>query len=193
MKRSLLLFGLLLTSGCSTMSNTDKGLLTGGALGGGAGALVGSAVGRPGAGAAIGAGLGAITGALTGSAIDQAEVRAEDRAVQRATATQVVQAGPSPSLEEVVGMAQQHISDTVIVNAIRQSPAPYALAPNQIVWLKQQGVSDAVITAMQAHAAPQVYAPPPVVYAPPPQRVIIYERRPPPPPVGIGFHYRSRW
>ena len=62
-----------------------------------------------------------------------------------------------------------------------------------IAALKQQGVSDPVITAMQAHAAPQVYAPPPVVYAPPPQRVIIYERRPPPPPIGVGFHYRGRW
>ncbi len=90
-------------------------------------------------------------------------------------------------------MAHQQISDTVIINSIRQSPAPYQLASNQIIWLRQQGVSDAVITSMQAHAPARVVGPPPVVYAPPPRTVYVIQDPPPPPPrLGVGFTYRSR-
>jgi hypothetical protein len=190
MKRYWLILGLL-SCGCSSMSHTDKGLLTGGAIGAGTGAIVGNAVGNTGAGALIGGGIGAVTGALVGNSVDTAEKRAEDRAVQRATATQVAVAAPTPSLEEVASMAQQHISDTVIINAVRQSPAPYHLASNQIIWLRQQGVSDAVISSMQAHAAPVRVVGPPVVYAPPPRPVYVIHE--PPPRVGVGFSYGRRW
>src|SRR5262245_55306069 len=130
MKRRLLMLGLLLGCGCSSMNNTDKGVLGGGAIGAGTGAIVGNAVGNTGAGALIGGAVGAVTGGLVGNSVDQAEARAEQRAVQQAAARAV----PTPSLEEVVGMAQQQISDMVIINSVRQSPAPYHLASNQIIW-----------------------------------------------------------
>src|SRR5262249_4657004 len=125
MKRRMLMGAvLLLGCGCSTMNNTDKGVLGGGALGALGGAAVGSAVGHTGAGAAIGAGLGAVAGGLTGNAID----RSEDRAVRRAAATQVAAANNrAVPLQEIVNMTQQHVSDTVIINQIRQTGSAYTL------------------------------------------------------------------
>ena len=48
------------STGCSTMSNTGKGALAGGAIGAGTGALIGSATGKAGPGAAIGGLIGAV-------------------------------------------------------------------------------------------------------------------------------------
>ena len=49
----VILPGLMLT-GCSSMSNTDAGILGGGTVGAGVGAVVGKALGNTGAGALIG-------------------------------------------------------------------------------------------------------------------------------------------
>ncbi len=168
---------LLLCCGCSTMSNTEAGAVTGGALGAGVGALAGAAVRAPVAGALIGGAVGALAGGAAGNAED----RREDRAIRQAAAAQAaaVPPPPTPSPEEVANMVRSGLGDTVVINAIRQSPGPYVLASNQIVWLKQQGVSDVVISEMQAHGPQQV------VY-PGPRPVIIYEQ---PPPVRFGFGY----
>src|SRR5262249_6637889 len=53
--------------------------------------------------------------------------------------------------------------------------------PNDITMLRQQGVSDAVIAAMQARRTP----PPGTVRVRPVSNVVIYE--PPPPPIAVGF------
>src|SRR5262249_38391396 len=50
--------------GCAGMSNTDKGVLGGGAIGTGAGAAIGSLSGHTGAGAVIGGLTGAVAGGL---------------------------------------------------------------------------------------------------------------------------------
>ena len=73
-------------------------------------------------------------------------------------------------------------------NAIRLSPGAYNLNGPQIAWLKDNGISDAIISEMQAHRAPAVvYQQPAPVY--------VIERRPPPPPVGFGVVYGGyrRW
>src|SRR6266404_2356099 len=81
----MILPGLMLT-GCSSMSNTDAGVLGGGAIGAGTGAIVGKALGNTGAGALIGAGVGAVTGGLIGHSEDKKEERAEARAIAAANA-----------------------------------------------------------------------------------------------------------
>jgi hypothetical protein len=178
-KKPLIALLMIVSSGCSTMSHTDKGVLTGGALGGIGGALVGSAVGRPGAGAAIGAGLGAVAGGVTGSAVDRAEARA-DRADARAAATAAANQRPPLALHEIVAMTRNGVSDTIIINEIRQSGSTYRLTPDDIIWLKQQGVGDAVVAEMQRRP---VYAAP-VTYVRP--RYVVIEE---PPPVSVGFSY----
>jgi hypothetical protein len=185
MKRKLLPGLLLLVGcGCSTMNNTEKGAVTGGAIGAGGGALLGSAVHAPLAGALVGGTVGALVGGVAGSNADRAE--AHDKAVQQAVAQQV-NAPPNPSLEQVVAMKQQNLGDTVIINAIRQSPGGYYLTAEQAIWLKQNGINDVIISEMQAHG-PRVGAPPGTVY-------VIDGAPPPPPPVAVGirYGYYRRW
>src|SRR4029077_2905026 len=72
---------------------------------------------------------------------------------------------------EVVTMTRSGVGDEVIINSLRTRGCRWNAAPENVIALKQQGVSDRVIEAMQntglqpaAVGAP----PPPVVYAPPP-------------------------
>src|SRR5260370_25966354 len=92
---------VLLSSGCSSMSNTDRGVIGGGAIGAGTGALIGNATGHAGTGALIGAGVGAVTGGLIGNAEDRQEKKAHDAAAAAQTARQI-------PLPDVGQMAQQH-------------------------------------------------------------------------------------
>jgi hypothetical protein len=191
MRPWLLLPGLWLLPGCESMTHTEKGVLGGGAIGGATGALIGSASGHTGAGAAIGAAVGGLSGGLIGNEMEQSERKTQ---AQIAAATAPVQ-GPL-SLPEIAGMAQQGISDQVIIGQIRTTRSLYNLSPVDIQWLKQQAVSDAVILEMQATAT-RVPSPPPRVYARPYYHpdVIVVEPYPPPPPIGIGFSYTRgrRW
>jgi hypothetical protein len=55
---------------------------------------------------------------------------------------------PGPSLAEVQALVQAHVSDTVIVSQIQNSSARYALTADQIIALKNAGVSDPVLNAL---------------------------------------------
>jgi hypothetical protein len=172
---------LVLSCGCSSMSNTDQGILGGGAVGAGTGAIIGHAAGNTGAGALIGAGVGALTGGLIGHAEDKRE---QKEAIAAAQAQQI-------GLTDIVQMTQQHISDQVIISQIHSSHSVYQLSAQDTIWLKQNGVSDVVITEMMATARcypRRVYTAAPVYGEP------VYVVEPPPPPVavgvGVGFHGR---
>jgi len=182
-----LLSGVLFTTGCSSMSQTEAGAVGGGLLGAGAGALIGSATGHTGAGAAIGAGVGALAGGVTGNAVEESEKRTQAQ-IQAAAAAQA-QARPPLGLVDVVTMSQQHISDSVIITQIRTTGSVYRLTPTDINWLKENGVSDGVIIEMQATAS---RVPPAVTVVRPVRPVYVYEE---PPPIGVGFTYTRyrRW
>src|SRR5204862_53648 len=100
------------------------------------------------------------------------------------------------SLPEIAQMAQQNISDAVIIGQIRSTRSLYNLAPPDIQWLKSQGVSDAGGMEMQATATrvavgparayARPYGPPPcvaraVAAAQPPQAESAVSRHAPPP------------
>jgi len=167
---------VVLSSGCQSMNNTEKGALAGGGIGAGAGALIGHATGHTGAGAVIGGLTGGLLGGAVGNDIDKEKAKQECIAAAEARRL---------AITDVASMAQQHISDGIIINQIRTTGSIYNLSADEIVWLRQQGVSEAVIAEMQATA----YRPMRRVYTPAP--VVVYE---PPPPVsvgvGIGFHGR---
>jgi hypothetical protein len=190
MRRKMLLGALVLTTccGCSTMNNTDKGVVGGGILGGLGGLAVGAATGNPGAGAAIGAGLGAVAGGATGAMVDNAERRTDEKIAQ-ATATQVAMPA-GPSLVEIVEMSQKGHPDSIIINHIRNSGAAYNLTIQDIDYLRSRGVSEAVVVELQTRPVrPVVVRPAPVVVHEPPP-VVLIERRPPP---GIYFRQRGCW
>jgi surface antigen len=178
------LLPVVLGGGCESMSNTDKGLLTGGALGAAAGGLIGGARGKAGIGALAGGVLGAAAGGLTGAAIDHSEKKQE-----AAAAAAYVAQHPAPTLQEVVQLTANGTSDVVIINQIRNSGAVYNLTSDDIVYLKQNGVHDPVITEMQATA---IRAPGRVYTAVPVEPVYVYPS-PPPVAVGVGFSYGRRW
>ena len=165
----------LLLCGCSSLNHTENGALAGGGVGALTGALIGGATGHAGAGAAIGAGVGALAGGAIGHDMDKQDQRAA--AAYRAHMLGVT---------DVASMSQQHVNDAVIINQIRSTGSVFHLSSSDIVWLKQQGVSDTVITEMQVSAnryparyytATPVYSDPVYVYDPPPVAV----------GVGVGF------
>ncbi len=134
-------------SGCSSMNNTESGALGGGVLGAGLGALVGAATGHAAAGAAIGAGAGAITGGLIGHSEDRAENKQKE-----AVAAWAAQ-HPPLGLPDIVQMTQQHISDELIIRQMETTRSIYNLRPEDISYLKSQGVSDRVIYVMQSRTS----------------------------------------
>src|SRR5439155_2814937 len=111
-----------------------------------------------GAGALIGAGVGALSGGLIGNAVN----KHEEKEAAAAQARQQI------GLTDIVQMTQQHVSDPVIISQIRSSLSVYQLSAQDTIWLKQNGVSDAVITELMAtahylrriHSAMPVYVEP---------------------------------
>jgi outer membrane protein with glycine zipper len=184
LKRWLGAVVILGACGCNSMNNTEAGALGGGAIGAGAGALLGAATGHAGAGAAIGAGVGAVTGGLIGHSED----RAEDR--QKKAAADWAAQNPPLGLPDVVQMTQQHISEDIIIRQMEVTRSYYNLRPEDITYLKSQGVSDRIIYVMQSRrgggGAVVVQGQPYYLVDPPP---------PPPVRVGVGFGYGygRRW
>jgi hypothetical protein len=67
----------------------------------------------------------------------------------------------SYGVSQIIQLSQAKVNDDTIVNYIRNSGTSYGLDANQIVYLKQQGISDTIINTMlnqprqAAQAAPQ--------------------------------------
>src|SRR5271170_7780732 len=73
---------------------------------------------------------------------------------------------PAPQLAygvpQVLQLAQAKVGDDTIIAYIKNSGSSYGLNADQIIYLKQQGVADSVITAMLNQPKPGVaaYTPP---------------------------------
>ncbi len=180
---------VLVSVGCQGMNHTE-GDAAGGALGGGIiGAMIGKVAGGN-KGALIGAAAGAVTGGVAGGLVGNAQDKKDE---QRQQAVVQAQANAvATTMEDVISMTQQHISDDVIIARVRASGVVFRLTGPDITNLKSQGVSDAVVTEMLATVN---RVPVRQVYVRDPERpVVIYENPPPPPPaVIIGGGYYRRW
>ena len=87
-----------------------------------------------------------------GNDIDKQERREKDfQQAQALAAAQVQQ--QRLGLTDVVHMAQQGHDDQVIINQIRSSGSTFQLAPSDLDYLKNNGVSARVIAEMQAARA----------------------------------------
>jgi hypothetical protein len=181
MARRLIACGLtcLLLAGCA--SHADRGAGIGGLGGAGAGALIGGASGHGAEGALLGGALGMLAGSEIGAAADRRDAAA-NAALAQANSGAVTSA-------DVVAMVQNGVSEEVIATHIRTNGVRARVQPGDLITLRNQGVSDYLINAMQtAHiggAAPQpVYGPP--VY---PQGVIVQEVAGPP----VFYAHRRHW
>ena len=204
MKRiGLLLMIAASGTGCSTMSNTEKGVGVGGLLGAGVGTAIGAATGNPKTGAVVGGLVGAGVGGVVGNEADERDrerAHAKDMAqIQQATAVAEAQ---KMGMIDVVQMNQNGIAPNLIINQIRSSGSTFSLAPSDINYLNEQRVPNEVIAAMQqARPAATVVRPgrPRTVVVQEPE-TIIYERpyysRPvyvAPPGPSFGVTYVRRW
>jgi hypothetical protein len=166
-----MLLPAVLASGCSSAPHTTEGAVGGAAVGGIFGTLLGAAVGRPLQGAAIGAASGAALGGAAGASEDH-----RDKQIAQANAQAVAASVERVQQEmtQIAQMSQQHLNEQLIVNHVRQCGVAFNLSGEQLVWLKDNGVSDRVISEMQATVN---YVPQPVVYTAQPGYVA---------PVGVG-------
>lgn len=179
--KKLCLAGLLLIScGCSSMNNTEKGMLGGAAAGTGAGALIGR--GNP-AAMAVGAIAGTMIGGIAGSNQDARE----DRKAAHAAAVNAAQAQAARqmSLGEIVELSQRPTPDHIIIQQIANTGSTFALTSADIGYLQDQRVSPSVISYMQ-QARRTVVVPSRTVVVREPVYVV---PPPPPPPVYVepGF------
>lgn len=95
----------------------------------------------------------------------------------------------SPDLQEVVTLSREQMADEVITNYIRSTGKSYQLSADQIIYLKNQGVSSPVLSALLQTAsaggipdpAPApVIATAPAPTAPPPAPAVSVPSSPPP-------------
>jgi hypothetical protein len=71
----------------------------------------------------------------------------------------------SHGVAEVLQLSQAKVADSVIISYVQSSGNSYGLNANQIIYLRQQGVSDAVINSMLNQRPPPA---PAVATVPPP-------------------------
>ncbi len=175
LKLSLLLIlpGFMLT-GCSSMSNTDAGILGGGAIW-----RCHRRHRRQGSGQhrrrrPHRCRRGALTGGLIGNSEDKQEAR--DARIAAVNARNM-------GMTDVAQMSKSGIAEGVIIEQIRTSGVVYNLSSTDLIWLKEQGVSDRIVYEMQQTATryPRYYRQP------------VYVVDPPPVAVGVGFGYGRGW
>ncbi len=146
----LLAAAAMLTS-CETKTGTYA--LAGGLVGGAAGAGIGAAV-AGGTGAAIGAGIGVASGALIGGAIGNSE----DRCCMERCCPRVLskcdRCDPL-SYNDIKEMSKAGVSDGAIINQIKASGSSFNLSSADIADLRNAGVSQSVIDAMNSCCKPR--------------------------------------
>ena len=204
--RLLMLVALTIsTLGCASPYYADRGAGVGALTGAGLGALVGEGSGHTAEGAVVGAAVGAISGAVIGDHIDK-DIARNNAEVQARMGRQMAGA---VTTADVVAMSQAGLGDEVIATHIQANGVAQRPQAGDLIILKNQGVSDRVINALQnapppggaVVAAPMyaqpmysqpMYGPPVIVeehfYGPP----VVYARprhwhHGPPPPRQVGW------
>ena len=126
----------------------------------------------------IGAGMVALSGCVT-------EVPVTENSPPPPPVVAVSPAGLSPGGVEVLRLAQAGTSEEVMLAYVQNAGAPFGLNSDQIVYLRNNGVPDSVVTAMLNRDAalqplPPTTPPPAVVVTPPATPPPVYVSSPPP-------------
>ena len=132
--------GTLVLTSCETKTGT--GALVGGGLGAGTGALIGGNV----EGALIGGAVGAVAGGLVGAALDE-----QDRKIMEKNSPRTmkrIDRGEQLSINDIKSMSKNGLSDNVIIGQIQATGSVFYLKTDEIIDLKNSGVSQRVIDYM---------------------------------------------
>jgi hypothetical protein len=162
---SLAVAGILagLVGGCETVQENPRtsGAVIGGTAGAAGGALL--AHNEPILGALVGGAVGAGGGYLVGSQLDKSDKSHRDQAIQASQNAQARPADPSMvatsdtadlnhdgyvTLDEVVAMRRANLSDDEMIRRLEKTGMFFELTPEQQNYLRGNGVSDRVISAM---------------------------------------------
>ena len=132
------------TLGCqNTQTRATEGGIIGTVLGAGVGYVIGKQSGHGAEGAGIGAGVGLLSGAAIGSQINK------PGAGQQGTGSTQGLSVNQMSIQQIVDLSKQGVNEAVIIDKIRLSNSRFSLSADDIAYLQQQGLSQAVISAMQ--------------------------------------------
>ena len=132
-------------SGCATGPYAQSATLGGGLAGGAIGALIGSRDNRSLEGAAIGAVTGGVIGNATGNLADRDVTWASQQ--NAALIQQARNQAVTP--DQVIQMTQNGVSEQLIINQLQNNGVLSALTTNDMISMKQYGVSDNIISAWQ--------------------------------------------
>ena len=109
--------------------------------------------------------------ALAGLALSASTTLAQN-STANTTAQPVAVNAPVPQLSggvsQIMQLVQAKVSDDTIIAYVKNSGNSYGLDANQIIYLRQQGISDAVITTMLNQPRPAVAVATPTTPAPQP-------------------------
>lgn len=176
------LVSIILVSASGCASHADRGAAIGGLGGAGVGALIGEASGHGAEGALLGAAVGALGGAAIGTSVDQQEAR-RNAEIQARLGRQLSGAvGPT----DVIQMTQAGLSEELITTHIASNGVQQRLQAGDLIALKNQGVSDRVINAMQTAPLAGGVQPAGAVVAQPVYAQPVYAA---PAPVIVAEHY----
>jgi hypothetical protein len=159
------LYTLLLAAtaaGCRSPYYADQGAVFGGLTGAGVGAAIGSASGNTGTGAVLGSAVGALSGAVVGNELDH--IRAENQAMIDQRMTQ--RSAGATTMHDIISMSQSGLGDGVIANHVRTRGVAQPPSTTDLIAMKNAGVSDEVIRAVQEMSAVPVPASVPVTRVP---------------------------
>ncbi len=119
---------------------------TGALAGGGLGALSGGLITHSATGAVVGGAIGAAAGGLIGYALDE-----QDRKTMQQNSPNTLQKIDNKEqldIQDVENMSKNGLSDDVIINQIKSTESVFHLTTDQIIELKNAGVSQKVIDYM---------------------------------------------
>lgn len=178
---------LTVAAGCQTMNHAQRGALAGGLAGAGLGAAVGESGGDAAPGALIGGAVGALSGAVIGDGIDADQARKAE--IEARIGRQMAGA---VTADDAIAMTRAGLSDEVITSHVRASGVARPLAVNDLIYLRDQGVSDAVIKAMQLTPGPAAVVRAPIAPGPVVVQEYVYDPWYGPPPPRFYYHHHHR-
>ena len=136
-----LALGVLLLCGCESKAGT--GALVGAGLGVGAGTLISPTP----QGALIGGAVGAAAGGLVGSSLEDKNERPSHQNTPSSSSQEKEATNPL-TIDDIKEMSRNGLSDNVIIGQIHATHSVFHLTTEEIIDLKNSGVSQRVIDHM---------------------------------------------
>ena len=156
--RYMVLVTLVAVAGCQGPAyqygqhqNRNGMALFGGLAGAGIGAALSNGNSNTGENALLGAAVGALTGAAVGNAVDDVEARNQALFQQRLGR----RLAGATTINDVISLSKAGLGDEVIRTHLARHGMSQPLTTQDLIVLKENGVSDTVINAMQNPPVPR--------------------------------------